>query len=158
MIFLKFLFSRTNNSFTNASVDTVTRVLPRGVSIDSHTNVDVSESCKRRKLMASFRQTSVDETRFTPVEKFEPDLFDSIDEEEYAGGKKPAKHKRDPAVYNEDTTILLPNVNNNNNNNNDDDDDGDEGNKNFGKKSKPSPLRRLAFPLSRAMTLPTQTM
>ena len=49
--------------------------------------MDDTSSDKRRKLMSTFRQSSIDETRFTPVEKFcrkesESTKFDDVEEDE----------------------------------------------------------------------------
>ena len=150
----------------NASIESVGRILPRGVSV----SVDDGETEKRRKLMSSFRQASVDETRFTPVEKFEPDdRMESLDEVEKPTFELPESTKKSKAECDdvEDTIVLLPKLNNNidvdNNNGNNNSSSGGSGSRNGGgssggKKNKTSPLRRLAFPLSRAMTLPTQTL
>jgi hypothetical protein len=54
--------------------------------------------------------------------------------------------------FKEDTVELLLKFNNNNDNDN----GNGSGNNNRPKKPKTSPIRRLAFPLSRALTLPNQ--
>ena len=149
-----FFFSRANNSLANSSVESVGRILPRGLSVDDG-NDDIE---KRRKLMTSFRQTSVDETRFTPVEKFESDKFESIEESDdsslVASFDLSSTQKSESQIdETEDTVELIPRSDNNNDNCN-----LINNNNLSSKKGKTSPLRRLGFPLSRAMTLPTQTL
>jgi pyruvate formate-lyase activating enzyme-like uncharacterized protein len=108
--------------------------------------------------MSSFRQTSVDETRFTPVEKFESIKFESIEESDdaslTASFELPSTRKSESQTTDEteDTVELIPRFENNNDNCN------MNNNNVSSKKTKSSPLRRLGFPLSRAMTLPTQTL
>jgi hypothetical protein len=174
---ISFVFSRTNNSFSSA--ESVGRFLSRGVSVatdDGATGMDDSpKSDKRRKLMSTFRQASVDETRFTPVEKFEPIKFEigeveDIEEDETTKilSHNETSQKVSPTVSHnmslspktgkrqsqpEDTEELLPKLNINKSTNS-----NSNNNNSNGKKSKSSPLRRMGFPLSRAMTLPTQTM
>jgi pyruvate formate-lyase activating enzyme-like uncharacterized protein len=138
----------------NTSVESVGRILPRGLSVDDSSD-DVD---KRRKTMSSFRQTSVDETRFTPVEKFESIKFESIEESDdaslTASFELPSTRKSESQTTDEteDTVELIPRFENNNDNCN------MNNNNVSSKKTKSSPLRRLGFPLSRAMTLPTQTL
>ena len=155
--------SRKSNSFANTSIESVGRILPRGQSV----SVDDGDAEKRRKLMSTFRQASVDETRFTPVEKFEPDdRLESLDEVEMTSKppfepRESTKKSKAEADEVEDTVVLLPKLNNNvdvDNDNNNGNGSRNGGGSLSGKKNKASPLRRLAFPLSRAMTLPTQTM